>query len=873
MKLRLGLHLDGQHGRHAVNQLGASDIGPLGLLTILETQLGLVPAQISSSERIVQYRDCLLKLDGESRFFHESLVADDFGTAGSLLSWRDNWLLHGWTREIPAGSSQRLRDMADVEQIALRQVSPGMAERLVAISNALGRRKHLIDSIELIDPPETFVPLWQRVLALLPCRMPTPTTVAGKGLLGDIQHAITRADRKAATHKALTWRDDGTLHVARSETTLMGGRWIAESLQQSTADVLYVATAEAATTDTHLGATDYPHQGLSDTSAFRPALQLLPLTLELLWKPLNFHALIQFLTHPIAPIPARARRRLAGIQAEYPGVGGARWHGVLDEIKADYGEKSEKIGEAISFWIDHERYDPPEGAPVAKVLERAQRLVEFFRNSPAEASPALRQAFAAGFSQCSAFAENLGQLLGQEVEKLRPRQLEQLATQSTARGNDNPLRVAEVGALPCISHPGAVIANHSVVVWGPLDIPAMPSPWPWSKSELAALREAGCKLPTTDTLLQQAASEWLRPILAATDRLVLLLPPVERESHPVWQMLDTLIPKIPVHPVESLLLGNAETLKPVAHVSLPAIKRWWQLPPGTPLPKVAEYSYSQLEKQIFNPYHWLLSHAAKLRSASLLSLADDFRLKGILAHSLVERLYEDGQGLGMSGAAFSAWFDPAFEQLIAEEGALYLMPGRRTDLENLRHALRRALLELRAVLNAAGVTLVEAERQLTGHFAGGALGGKSDLVLTGPDGSSAIIDMKWGGKSHRSKLEKNRHLQLAIYAELLRQKTGNWPALAYFLFSQATLLTRNDLWFPGVTPVPDRTGENTAQLWQRFLVTWKWRQEQIAAGCFEVVLVEGEDDESRPPDDGLEIDVMDARYNDCLHLAGWDGQA
>ena len=115
MKLRLGMHLDGQHGRAPANQAGVADVGPLGLLAILETQLGLVPPQGSPSERIVQYRDCLLKLDGSSRFFHESLAADDFGTAASLLSWRDAWLLHGWTGEISTSGSQRLSDMADVE--------------------------------------------------------------------------------------------------------------------------------------------------------------------------------------------------------------------------------------------------------------------------------------------------------------------------------------------------------------------------------------------------------------------------------------------------------------------------------------------------------------------------------------------------------------------------------------------------------------------------------------------------------------------------------------------------------------------------------------------------------------------------------------
>ena len=49
MKIRFGLHLDGQHGRDAINQLGASDVGPLSLLTIMETQLELVSPQVLSA--------------------------------------------------------------------------------------------------------------------------------------------------------------------------------------------------------------------------------------------------------------------------------------------------------------------------------------------------------------------------------------------------------------------------------------------------------------------------------------------------------------------------------------------------------------------------------------------------------------------------------------------------------------------------------------------------------------------------------------------------------------------------------------------------------------------------------------------------------
>ena len=872
MKLRFGMHLDGQQGRAPSNRAGEADVGPLGLLGILESQLGLVPPMVSAAQRCVQFRECLQQLNRPDRFFHKSYEADDFGTAATLLSWRDEWRIHGWTADIAKEGSSRLHDMVAIEKLAQGLLSPGTAERLQAISDAMARRRLLIASISLVDPLEVFPLLWQRVLTKLPIQHPVTPNVLGRGLLGMLQHAMIDAGTQGAK-TPIDWHDDGSLQVVQGETSLMSGRWIAETLRQAGTDTLYLATSEAATTDAFLAAADYPRQGLSEFSAFRPALQLLPLLLELLWQPLNFNALIQFLTHPICPLSGKVRRRLAGVQSQYPGIGGPRWREAIAQIEEDAGQHASLIRQSIQFWIEHPRFDPTTGVPVATVLKRTQCLVDFFRTSPGDATPALRFAYATGYNQCLSFAENLARLLDQGVETLRPRQLEQLATQATARGNDNPLRIAEVGALPCMTHPGAVIDAHAVVLWGPLDAPSLPAPWPWSKAEIAALQSAGCALPDAEFLLQQVAADWLRPILAATDKLILVLAPSERESHPVWQMLKALIPQLPIDPIESMLRKGTAPLTKINPTPLPGIKRWWQLPEGTVVPAVPEYSFSQLEKQIFNPFHWLLANAAKFRSGSLLSLVDDFRLKGLLAHSLVERLYRDADGLTMSDDQFSTWFEPAFDQLIAEEGAVYLMPGRRADCEKLRQDLRRALLELREVLRAANVSVVEPERKLAGHFAGGSLTGYSDLILTKPDQSQAIIDMKWAGKIHRSKLEENRHLQLAIYSELLRQSTDQWPALAYFLFSQGKLLTHDDFWFPGTHPVSNRTGENTAQLWQRFLVTWKWRQEQFAQRRFEVVLDKSDETDSTPPDDGLPIEVMNVDYNECLHLAGWGERA
>ena len=83
------------------------------------------------------------------------------------------------------------------------------------------------------------------------------------------------------------------------------------------------------------------------------------------------------------------------------------------------------------------------------------------------------------------------------------------------------------------------------------------------------------------------------------------------------------------------------------------------------------------------------------------------------------------------------------------------------------------------------------EMPLSGAYAGGPIRGSADLVLGAQGDRRAILDLKWGRwKHHAGLLEENRHLQLALYAELLRQQTGAWPAVAYFLLEAGRLVAR-----------------------------------------------------------------------------------
>jgi hypothetical protein len=863
-----GLHLDGQRAVEPANRLGETVVGPLGFLTVLETHTGLLALRPSQAERIVCYRDALAKADSPNRFYHASFETDALGTAARLLEWRDLWHLHGWSGVFAAGAGGRLADLADVEAIARDSLPPSIGERLDQVRCELERRQVPIGRVNLADPLAAFPRRWQVVLEKLPTHALTQTP-AGRGFLGQIQKSLLAAAAGEPISK-LEWDADGTVDVVQGESRFLAGAWLS-ALTGRSGSTLLVSGAEGERLDSQLSSMDYPRSGLREASAFRPALQVLPLALEIIWQPLNFYGLVQFLTHPVCPVPGYARRQLAAKVADAPGIGGTYWQRVLDQIDKHYGVSAAEVRAKTKLWIEHPRFSLEEGAPIDAVIERVRALVDFFRVRLGDADPARQLSFSAGFAQCRACIESLEGLQAQGVTVIRPRQLKTLVIQATANGTDNPLRVAEVGASLAITHPGAAVEAVDSVIWWQLVAPALPSSYPWSTAELRALAAAGAILPATEVLLAQVASEWLRPILAARESLTLVLPPAGDEVHPVWQMIEAVVGQPVVRALENLLANGGENAVPVACVPLAPPKRWWQLPEDVQVAMRPEESYSSLELMLFNPYHWVLKYPAKLRASRIVSSSGDFRMLGNLAHGLVESYYQRAEALTMSDDEFVAWYKPAFDRMVDEEGATLKMEGRGADLERFRHRLLQAMQALRGQFAQAGVTAVVPEMEVSGHFPGGRLSGSADLVADKGSAAKAIVDMKWSGvKKFPEKLKHNRHLQLAIYGELLRQKSGFWPSVAYYVLDRARFFAPDDTAFPNAEVVASDSGESTAQLWLRFIETWKWRKAQIESGVIELGLESiPETEESEPPPEAMAMEYLNEAYNDYRALAGW----
>lgn len=149
-RIRFGMRLDGERGWHPRSALGESTVGPLGLLSILETQLGLTRLVPSTAERIVQMRGCLKSACTGDRFYEKSFEVDELGIAAEILAWRDCWYEQGCHGSVPKDSVPRLLDIAAIDALGVSNIFPGIGQRLNDIAALLALRQPQIASIEIV---------------------------------------------------------------------------------------------------------------------------------------------------------------------------------------------------------------------------------------------------------------------------------------------------------------------------------------------------------------------------------------------------------------------------------------------------------------------------------------------------------------------------------------------------------------------------------------------------------------------------------------------------------------------------------------------------------------------------------------------------
>ena len=862
MRVRFGLHRDGLEPSLPRSVVGEITVGPLGFLNLLESDLGIPPVGAHPSETIAAYRECLAEVGDWVRFYHRSFDVDPVGVARTLNEWRQQWYLHGWDGRFPAHADGRLGDMAAVESLAIGRVPPGMGQRLRTVFALLDKRRSQIREVELLDAAEGLPPLWRRVLERFDCSTTPPGTgrAPWDSDLGKLQALLTR-------NPARPLSGDGSLVVVRAFSRDVTAQATAEMLRQldDPSRAVVVASRDGIILDNALRRVGLPRAGFQHYSPFRAANQVLKLAFALIWQPLDPHRLLQFLIHPVNPLPWRVRGRLATAVASQPGIGGPAWQEAVARIDDDQTD-------GVEFWTAPTRYDANRGAPVGDVHARALRVVAWLATRLATAEVGEESAvFSAAYSQAAALASTLGRLGDGGRQRISNIELDSLIDEAT-RSTPDASVVAEAGHVPVTNHPGNVTEATDEVFWWDLAPQRPDLTSPWSKEERDSLAVAGIDLPTAEDQLAADKRVWLRPVLNCRTRLVLVVHEDDEGRHPLWGRIREQIQRgwIDVPLDETLLRGNKTPLDQVAipappleRKPLPAPRRWWRI--DRPLPVRETESYTSLNKTCYYPHEWVLTYAARLRSGGINEVADGAMLKGSLAHRLFERFFTEHKDWPLLGDRdIHQWLDRTIRDLIETEGAVLLENGRGVDRQQVITTLEHGLARLLGHLRTANVQTVKSEQAVKRSFPGGVLYGEADLVVVDCEGNQAVLDAKWGSERYRQEeIEAGRHLQLAVYGYALGEKA--WPSTGYYIVTTGNVVAPDARFFSKALAAG---GETVETVWRQSLVTRNWRLAQFARGEIEVNADAEPDDDSEPPEGGLESRIEPDRFDEFRWLTG-----
>jgi ATP-dependent helicase/nuclease subunit B len=873
---------------------------PAALLRNLELRVGLPSPASSQAIRVQRFSRRMGEVVAGSpcAFYARSYAVDPLGTATTILAWRDALVLGGWNGGPIAHGGDRLDTVHAIE--AGLRMPQGTADRLRSVEEELlATSARPFDELLLAEARTLWQGRWQRVFARLEA-LGAPVRVvdaAFQGTGGDSDLArLQAALRGEAAARLRPLRGDGSIVVLRAETSWELADATAALLRANaevTADATGGATddmrvailrgGESRALDAALVTQGLASQGLDSVSAWRPALQILPLAVELAYEPRDPYRVLELLTLAVGPFQGIAGQELSAALGESPGIGGPAWRAAKERVaqrtralalddarKKSHGdaaaareadEKCAARAQRIHEWLEAPGHAPNEKSPRAALLALADRVRTWLQrrlavariaadDDESDASLATRAAIlGAAFSHAQAFHDAVSHDARDGLDLVEARLL---VRQVASGGHRMTLATEAEGRIDPVDSPSGLRVPRDLVVWWHCvgGTEWRPPARPWRCAELTAMHDAGISLPDPAARLHAEAKSWHQVILAARRRLVLAIPR--------WSLAEPMEPHPIVHEIVARFGADAAALERVtiqAHdlvrgrrvgiggakppaivdlgpLALPAARTEWRLDPalvGAGLCARSAHSASSIEALLGCPLKFVLTYAGALRARSGASVLSGFRLHGTLGHRLVEELHRCG------AFARPATLDEAiatqFDTLLREEGAVLLRPGMTFELRQLRDQIARSVRRLAGLLAESRLTIAGVEVTVDEPWRAGSLGGRIDLLLLDERGGDVIVDLKWGRAGYADALKRGTATQLAVYAAArqLASRTTELPAAAYFSLSRGELLATDARPFAGAG-IPAMKGPPLSDTWNRIQRTVEKVEEVLATG-------------------------------------------
>lgn len=858
MRIVFGMQLDGAIWSNEKASMGEVRTGPMGLLSILETRLGIGMKSVHPANRIDEYMKRLQLIDRESIWFHESFAIDPWSTARQLLEWRDELVEAGWDGQaIPSGSS-RLDALVELECSGV-PLSGDRSDQLRRATKCLqcGIPAH-IESIMLTEPLFMLPPAWRHIFELLQSQgtniacLSMPDRKQYGSNLSRIQAVIGGIDVQGTLSP-----DDDSLILLKAENEWEAAEhlalWLA-SKDEANDQVAIICGTDTNILDQALRRHGLPRLGRTSPSRWREIQQILPLTLSNIWRPVDIRLVVELLSLTLSVFPKWVCRIILKAVAEEPGIGGRAWDQALNQIanknkefllakedpKAD--EKTEEFISSIQALLVNDRFDPAEGVPEDKLRERCQILIA---------------RLAWHVDDMPILAEVISQ--AREMQKLSLGKgfisritLERMLDTIIGPGNTPNDICEETAPWHAFDHPGQITDPYSEIIWWGFNAPAASSPTYWSSRERSAMKACGIILEETKNFRSREAFEWQQGLMQADKRFIAIyisqIDGEDAEHHPFWDHIWSAASRISNDPpndaVERYIYsecrdfdhtgswqfaGRKCTLQRVQKAEASPVTACYTVPKS--VIKAAEsLSYTQMSTLIGCPFKWTLEYHAGLKKAESQSLPTENQMIGSFCHRIVEELYADTKSLDADDAYKRAGH--LFDSLITSMASELLLEGNAAERQRYKTSITEVVRQLVAAINRTQLTVEKTEALLEGTVNGIPYKGYADMLLRDSAGHPFVLDMKWSSsvKYRKKEIEEGTSLQLAAYAWMLKSAEPTHQVHAgYFMLAQGQLLSSS----PVLADEALNTPYNLEDIWDMGVASLNNVLESLKSGTVE----------------------------------------
>ncbi len=912
IRILLGLQLAEDNCLPALAAGSAFDLvlAPRAFVSFLEGHLGAIhPGGEVDFLRAEQYRQlCAACLAADPQvFFAASFAADQRGTATELLSRRDELLSAGLSlQKLGQDAPPRLAVLGAIEKQLLTHDKPwiaGFADRLDKLCRLLAKRSLPAMTIHTHEPQHFLPPGLLRILALLESRgidirsLPEVAPSDAQTDLSRWQRSIL--NRQAQQGEAIQQKAkaDGSIVLLKAKRETHLAAFLARVLREDDQwrPAVLIPKRDQTLNDA-LVLEGLPDLGVSLTSLGRPGLQVLKLVSVFLWEPVDIRKIMEFLNLLVKPLDDHLASYLAKHLADSPGLYGERWNITVkryfeEELPRrqlyDKQLKAADVSAQFDIWFQRKRYPKDGKVPTAAV----RSLFSFLLNWAKQQADNKQGANQLVLQQLAAQAKRLLEL----IDTIPEEQLSFLETDRLVRSIYVPSATCfaekEVGSLAVAYEAAAVFDDLDSLVWWNFT-EQDPNYFfsRWTAEELRYLRENGIGLLSSEVQNNRLLWQWQRPVLHCRRQLICCLPSrisgEEVQAHALLGELEAtfgaaglaamtididqvgdsinLWPGKQSPSMQAVPLQLLDEPKAQIHIQKPAA--------FTPR---AQETPTGLEKLLYYPHQWAFEYAAKLRTNELLDIAADNRLRGNLAHRLLEKLLNARDNQTWDKDTTISWVNANFNKLLRQEGAIFLEYGREPERVQLLNILRYSSWALVDSLQQNQWEVIATEASLEGSLAGLELKGRADLLLRRGAKELAIVDLKWRGKSTFSNLIKNSEdIQLSLYAEFAGSE-GQGVHTAYFILADGTMIARNKEGFQEAQAVSPAAKQHEVQaaILKSVAATYQWRRGQLDRGELEIrceaTAASLEDSYSQLDyTDLLEMKTQDSRFDKYQTLIG-----